>query len=152
MSLIRQNAIDLASKMRVLTLATAFEQETWTAPVYYVFSNKSFYFFSNPDSRHIKDTQKSANLIAASVFSDDTNFKNIKGLQMQGEIYKVENKKDAFLRAKEYIKKFRIGYKKEDILEFFYAKYKSRLYKFIPEIVYYMDNSQKLGTREKLEL
>jgi uncharacterized protein YhbP (UPF0306 family) len=155
MSLIRQEAIDLALKMRVLTLATSFEQESWIAPVYYVFSNTNFYFFSNPDSRHIKDaftSEISSNQIAASVFTDDTNFKNIKGLQMQGKIARVNNKKDAFLRAKEYIKKFKIQYNREDILEFFHNKYKSKFYKFIPETVFFMDNSQKIGTRTKIEL
>ena len=90
MSLIRKNAFNLASIMRVLTLATSMEQETWTAPVYYVFLNKQFYFFSNPDSRHIKEIYNSAvskNLIVTSIFLDD---KNIKGLKMQGEIVKVE--------------------------------------------------------------
>ena len=164
MSLTSQNVFDLASTMRVLTLATFFGQDVWTAPVYYVFSNKKCYFFSNPDSKHIKyaqDTNNSeasnnlkvtSNLVAASLFLDDTNFKKIKGLQMQGQILKVENKKDAFLRAMEYIKKFKINYNKEDILEFFYKKYKAQLYEFIPEIVYYMDNSMKLGSRERLEL
>ena len=93
MSVIRQNVFDLASIIRVLTLATSMEQEIWTAPVYYVFSNKQFYFFPNPDSRHIKDAYNSAvskNLIAASVFSDDTDYKKIKGLQMQGKIVRVE--------------------------------------------------------------
>lgn len=155
MSLIRQNVFNLASIMRVLTLATSLEQETWTAPVYYVFSNKKFYFFSNPDSRHIKDSQGSKalnNLVAASVFSDDTDFKNIKGLQMQGRIENVTNKKDALLRAMEYIGKFKIHYNTEDILEFFHSKYKARIYQFIPETVYYMDNSIKFGFREKIEL
>ncbi|MCK5311716.1 MAG: hypothetical protein KAJ62_06380 [Desulfobacteraceae bacterium] len=155
MSLSRKSAFTLASMMRVLTLATYLKQETWAAPVYYVFSNRNFYFFSNPDSRHIKEalySQGSENKVAASVFSDDTDFKNIKGLQMQGKIVKVENKKDAVLRAMEYINKYKINYKKEDILEFFRKKYKARLYQFFPETVYYMDNSQKFGSREKLEL
>ena len=156
MSLSVQNVLDLASKMRVLTLATFFNQKTWTAPVYYV--------FSNPDSRHIKEALYSQNSeqsqhikllknqIAASVFSDDTNFKNIKGLQMQGEIMKVGNKKDAILRAMEYIKKFKIYYNKEDVLEFFQKEYRARLYHFIPEAVYYLDNKKKFGFRERIEL
>ena len=154
MSLSIQNVLDLASMMRVITLATYLKQEIWTAPVYYVFSNKKFYFFSNPDSRHIKEglLKVSENQVSASVFSDDTDFKNIKGLQMQGKIVKVENKKDAVLRAMEYIKKFKINYNKEDIIGFFQKEYRARLYEFIPEIVYYLDNNKKFGSRERIEL
>ncbi len=164
MSLSIQKVFDFASTMQVMTLATFYRQETWTAPVYYIFSDKRFYFFSNPDSRHIReafysqqsqtseDASGSKNKIAASVFLDDKDFKNIKGLQMQGRIIKVENRKEAILNSFEYVKKFKINYNNENIIEFFHDKYKAKLYKFIPDTLYYMDNSQGFGFRERFEL
>jgi hypothetical protein len=49
------------------------------------------------------------------------------------------------------VKKFNINYDKKDILEFFHSRYKAMLYKFIPEIVYYMDNSLRFGSRERFK-
>jgi uncharacterized protein len=154
MSFTSQNVFNLACTMRVLTLATYSNKEIWTAPVYYVFYDKKFYFFSNPDSRHIKEAlylNRLKNRVAASVFSDDTDFKNIKGLQMQGNTVKVDNKKDAVLCAMGYVKKYKIYPNTENILEFFQKEYRAGLYCFIPEIIYYLDNTEKIGSREKIE-
>ena len=164
MDIIRQDVLDLISKMRVLTLATCSNGGVWTAPVYYVYDNKRFYFFSNPDSKHIKDSIRIGTFedryneavapmqVAASIFSDGSDSKEIKGLQMLGHIKSVSDKKDALLKAMEYIKKFKINVNQKDILSFFKQQYRARLYYFVPETLYFMDNSIKFGFRERIEL
>jgi uncharacterized protein YhbP (UPF0306 family) len=74
--------LDLISHVRVMTLATAKESRPWSAPVYYLFKDKKFYFFSSPDSRHIRDGNNQA--CSASIFRTHASVEKLEGLQMSG--------------------------------------------------------------------
>lgn len=69
---------------------------------------------------------------------------------MTGKIEPLLKQKEAVSATGEYIKKFRMNIKKKDGLQFILQHFHASFYKFIPETVYYMDNSIKFGFREKL--
>jgi len=117
-----------------------------------MFSAGSFYFFSNNEARHILDVQYTGGKCAASSFYDDNRMENIKGLQMQGRIEKVNRKVESSLKALEYVKKFQIECDQNRITEFFSKAYNASLYKFVPESVFYMDNSIRFGFRQSVSL
>ena len=151
-SKIKSSASALARTGRVMTLSTFDGDTLWTAPVYYMFSAGSFYFFSNNEARHIRDARHTEGKCAASSFYDDSRVENIKGLQMQGNIAKVDRKVESSLKALEYVKKFQIECDRNRIIEFFFKAYNASLYKFIPESVFYMDNSIRFGFRQSVSL
>ena len=151
-SKIRSSASELARTGRVMTLSTFDGGTSWAAPVYYMFSAGSFYFFSNHEARHIRDIRHTGGTCAASSFHDDIQMENIKGLQMQGRIEKVDRKVESSLKALEYVKKFQIECGRSRITEFFYKAYNASLYKFVPESVFYMDNSIRFGFRQRVSL
>lgn len=149
---IRAGALSLARTGRVMILSTFDGGSSWAAPVYYMFSAGSFYFFSNKDARHITDLRQTDGACAAAVFYDDNRVENIKGLQMQGNIVKVDRKVESYLKALEYVKKFRIECDRNRVTEFFFKAYNASLYKFVPESVFYMDNSIRFGFRQSVSL
>ncbi|UCG66371.1 MAG: hypothetical protein JSW12_04910 [Deltaproteobacteria bacterium] len=62
---VRVLAEDLIRQESTMTMATAGGDVAWAAPVYYVFWKSSFYFFSEPTSRHIQESIKSGQASAA---------------------------------------------------------------------------------------
>ncbi len=88
---------------RTLVLGRARADQSWTAPVYFVYAHKGFYFFSNPQSRHIRWQGEVA---SASLFLDSQDMKGIFGLQMVGRIREVSDKKRQLEMLTAYVTKF----------------------------------------------
>ncbi|MBI4772675.1 MAG: pyridoxamine 5'-phosphate oxidase family protein [Deltaproteobacteria bacterium] len=139
-----------------MTVATAEENTPWAAPVYYVYQEGGFYFFSDPRSRHIVESQASGRS-AASVHVAANTWKDIRGLQMSGHIRRVSIGPESARALAAYLKKFPFTseffssgapLKVED----FKQRFNVRLYAFIPERVYYLDNRVRFGFREKVDL
>ena len=126
----------------------------WSAPVYYIYKNRAFWFFSSPDSRHIIGAKHSSEMmVAASIFVDNDQFDRIKGVQMRGKI--EEGKANDNPEVSSYIKKFSIPFKglnMKDALNFICKQYRSQLYRFIPTEMIYMDNSIHIGFKQKIEI
>jgi uncharacterized protein YhbP (UPF0306 family) len=135
---------------KVMSLAVTCNGAAWSAPVYYLFDDKQFYFFSNPKSSHIQGGEDK--MSAASIFKDDDDIKNLEGIQMSGNIIKSKLNRRAIFMAKKYCSHFKISCSTGDILDFFASKFHASLYRFEPQLVYYMDNSRGFGSREIVEL
>ena len=154
----------LINTSKVMTIAVADNGTAWSAPVYYLFDEKRFYFFSNPSARHIKLSKNaregassglsaaSNGLDAASIFQDDADIKNLAGIQMSGTILKSPLNARSVSVAKKYCRHFKISGNPMDILGFFASKFHAGLYFFEPDRVYYMDNSMGFGSRETVAL
>lgn len=143
--------ITLIREQHVMTLGTSSSDGTWSAPVYYLYENKSFYFFSNPNSRHIREAFESDGHCAVSIFEDSDRFDQIKGLQMTGKIIKAD-KTSAIRTAILYAKRFKINPNSKDCLAFIQQKFRASFYRFVPEKLLYMDNSVGFGTRKEINL
>ncbi len=152
----------LLDSMKVMTIATPWENGVWSAPVYYIYKNRAFWFFSSPDSRHITGAKHSSEMmVAASIFVDNEQFNKIKGVQMRGKIEEIkssdknDNTSKFLPEVSSYIKKFSIPFKglnMKDALNFICKQYRSQLYRFIPTEMIYMDNSIHIGFKQKIEI
>lgn len=147
-----ENCLSLINTEKVMTIGTVSDKGAWSAPVYYYYSGKTFFFFSSLDSRHIKDGLNSEFLCAASVFEDHESFDKIKGVQMSGRILKAGIGTASSSAVAGYVKKFRIKICSSDAMRFLENQYHAKLFKFVPEQIFLMDNSKGFGTKQEIEL
>ena len=142
--------LELIFQARVMTLATSADNSPWSAPVYYFYRNRVFYFFSSPDARHICDGKDRQ--CAASIFRIHDCIDNLEGLQMSGLVLEQCTGRQAVAVAAAYARHFHISCTGSDVLGFFKNAFHARLYKFVPDLVYHMDNRRGFGCRERVTL
>ena len=95
----------LALSRRTLTLATSLNGSAWAAPVYYLFVSWRFYFFSDPQSRHIREAL-AAGQAGGSIHQDEKGWQAIEGLQMEGSLVPVSGMRATARLLEAYFKKF----------------------------------------------
>ena len=149
-------ARQLVAEQNTLTLATAEGDTAWAAPVYYVFLKSAFYFLSDPKSRHIQESLRSGQASAA-VHAAASTWREIRGLQMTGRVQPVETGREALQALRAYLKKYPFtnelfGKNTPLNLESFRDRFGVRLYKFIPTLVYYLDNQIRFAFREEVKI
>ena len=151
--ILAERLIDQESTMAI---ATAKDSVAWAAPVYYVFRKPFFYFFSDPESRHIQESQES-NQASASIYPFVSTWREIRGIQMSGRIQLLSAGLEAVQAIRAYLKKF--PFTKDFFepgqsmnLETFRKRFKVRLYGFRPDLVYYLDNRIRFGFRAEVKL
>ena len=149
---LRKLAEKLAREQSAMTIATARRDASWAAPVYYVFHNACFYFFSSPQSRHIQESTDSGQASAA-IHPQVWSWQDIRGIQMDGSIQKVSKNVEALAVIGKYLKKFSFtkqffNQDQSFTMEAFTERFKVGLYKFQPGKIYYLDNSIHFGFRE----
>jgi len=149
-------ARDLINNQNTMTLATSAGKSAWAAPVYYAYEHGAFYFFSDPESRHIREGLP-AGESSASIHAPSTGWRDIRGIQMSGRIERIPLGREAASAFGAYLKKY--PFCKEFFspgrvlnLESFSARFKAKLYKFIPKQMYYQDNAIQFGHRELVDL
>lgn len=145
---------ELVDSQSTMALATAADGHAWVAPVYYVFYAGSFYFFSAPESRHIREALKN-NQASATIYPSVTSWKEIRGIQMSGRVERVSPGMKALKAVRAYVEKydftrefFEAGMDLD--LEAFGKQFRVRLYRFVPEVIYYLDNQIRFGFREEI--
>ena len=149
-------AIGLIDEQSTMTLATCRENVAWAAPVYYVFLKSAFYFFSDPASRHIVETLESGQASGA-IHGFASGWQEIRGIQMTGGIETLSMGFESAEVIRIYLKKFQFA--KELFssgaalnLDAFTSRFRVKLYKLKPTLIYYLDNSLRFGFRERVML
>ena len=152
----RTRAEALIEEQSTMTIATSGGDEAWAAPVYYNYRKSGFYFFSDPSSRHIQESMKCGQA-AAAIYADSTSWEGIRGVQMSGKIEVVPVGLEAVEAIRGYLKKF--SFTKEFFkggqsidLDAFTKRFRVKLYRYTPVLLYYVDNSIRFGFREELQL
>jgi len=153
---IQEKAKTLICETRVMTMAVSHQDVPWSTPVYFVFHNKGFYFFSNEASRHIRHAENHK-MVSASIFQDANQIDMIFGFQMHGVVEKVSGMVLYMKVVKKYVKKFDFlsnifGEELVENTSFFLEKFKSHLYCFYPEKIVLSDNSRTRGKRMQIDL
>ena len=153
---IKNLAVSLLTEQTTMTLATADENNAWAAPVYYVFFDSAFYFLSDPKSRHIQESLQNSQT-AASVHAAASTWQAIRGVQMSGRVQQVAFGREALRVLKAYLAKYpftREFFPKNSPLDLasFSDRFGVRLYKFIPTLVYYLDNQIRFAFRTEVKL
>lgn len=153
---LKKLAVDLIEAQSTMTLATAKADTAWSAPVYYVFLKSSFYFFSDPTSRHVQESLASGQA-SSSIYANASTWQEIRGIQMSGHMETVSARLGTIEVIRAYLKKF--PFTKDFFkpgqaldLEAFAKRFKVKLYRFKPTLVYYLDNSIRFGFREEVLL
>ena len=149
-------AKDLIKEQSTMTLATCGGNIAWAAPVYYVFHRSAFYFFSDPASRHVVEALESGQAGGA-IHGVGVGWREIRGIQMTGHIGALSMGLESAEAIGVYLKKFQ--FTKEFFssgaalnLDAFTKRFRVKLYKFNPTLVYYLDNSLRFGFRERVLL
>ncbi len=153
---IKEKTTRLIHETRVMTLAVSENDIPWSSPVYFVFHDNGFYFFSNENSRHVQ-WGKGLKIISASIFQDSDRMDQIFGFQMSGSVEIVSNKALYFRIVQKYVAKFSFlkqifGSQIIENKSFFLEKFKSQFYCFHPEKVFLSDNSKAADRRSKIDL
>ena len=146
----------LVAGQNTMTLATAKGNEAWAAPVYYVFVKSGFYFLSNPSSRHIAEALYSGQA-SSTIYTFASTWREIRGLQMNGCIQAVTAGLEAIQVLRAYLKKypFTKDFFKENTaldLKTLTARFGVKLYKFMPTLVYYLDNRIRFAFRVEVKI
>ncbi len=126
----------LVREQSAMTLATARGGISWAAPVYYVFHDACFYFFSSPESRHIRESMESVRASAA-IHPEVHTWREIRGIQMDGRVERVSKNIEAVSVIAKYLNKFRFtkqffDQKQSFTMETFSERFRVGLYKFEP--------------------
>lgn len=152
----RRLAEDLISSQTTVTLATARGEVPWAAPVYYVNVELTLYFFSSPESRHIQESSNGAR-VAAAIYCPASSWQEIRGVQMSGQIMPVPMGPRALRAFRAYMRKYPFTahfFEKGQRIDLgaLLHRFRVRLYRFDPSLVYYLDNSIRFGFREEVPL
>ncbi len=152
---LRAEALKLIRTCRSMVLATSHENVPWAAPVYFVYNEPGFYFFSSPSARHI--VQSMDNEVSVAIFSDSARWEQIQGLQMLGRVEIVKNKAKLIKIGARFVLKFPFA---EPFLASGRRKADSnsgnlppeigdrvRLYGFYPTQIFYVNNRFGFGKR-----
>ena len=85
---LRELALDLVNSVSTMTVATCGRDTAWAAPVYYVYQNGVFFFFSKPDSRHIQEALAAG---SASAVQSGSNSRTVGETRESTEVGKGSN-------------------------------------------------------------
>jgi len=139
---------------RTLVLATA-DPGPWSAPVYFLHLRGRFFFFSSPESRHVRAALASGRC-AGSIHRSSADWREIEGLQMDGAFEEVPAGPDAEEAFAAYVRKFPtvtdlVPGKAPD-LALFTERLRARMYAFVPESVFLVDNRAGISGRRPIHL
>lgn len=152
-----KKALELLHAQHIITLATCDGTEPWASPLYYVLYGGSFYFFSDPESRHITHGM-GEKTVAASVHDPSSGMSDIRGVQMGGTLSEGGFDLNSTAAYALYISRFSFIHDMAKTLSpltsfsALEASFKVKWYKYTPHKVYYLDNSIRFGYREEVEL
>lgn len=137
-----------------VTISTYGEDGPWATALFYVNDGFKLYFLSNPTSIHCKNIVEYPH-VAATINEDYHDWREIKGVQLNGTAELVTSRREKASAFALYVKKFPF------VAEFFsspaqitramFSKVSSTTwYKVVPQRVFFVDNKQGFGHREEV--
>lgn len=131
----------------VLCLATCVENSCWVSPVFYSVVNARIVFLSASHTRHCKNIALNPK-VSASIQEDYKDWAEIKGIQLQGTVSRVEDEATPDVISA-YAEKFPI-ISSEAPKEIRGALDKVGWFELSVEKLYFIDNSKGFGHRVEL--
>ncbi len=130
-----------------LSLGTTAEDGTpEVAPLFYLADDQlRLYWLSSANSRHSRNLKRTP-LAAITVYAPAEDWKQIQGVQLEGTAVAVtvHAERDEMIAA--YCIRFRLGPQFQATIA------RSRLYRFQPAWIRYLDNSQRFGYKFELRM
>ena len=150
----RSAALTLIQSESTLTLATTGPSGPWSAPVYYVWVDDRFCFFSSPESRHIRQAIASGKA-AASLFHQADTWQALRGIQLAGTVQRVQSVSLSLKAVAKYLKRFpfTLDFFPDDPAPdatAFFLRFKARLFMLTPTDIFYTDNRLGFATRQQV--
>ena len=156
---LRQSILAYLETHNVMTIASCNQNVSWAAAVFYASDEFDLYFFSNPKSRHGVNMTANA-VVSAAIHEDYRDWRAIRGIQLEGRAERLRSLKlqarfwEVYLKKFPFVKQFfPVGGQAGGLRDMLQAKLSGiRLYRIVPQTVYYIDNSRGFGYRERLDL
>jgi uncharacterized protein YhbP (UPF0306 family) len=151
---LKRQILDYLQGHNTMTLATCADNVPWAATVFYASEELNLYFFSTPDSRHCTNLAANAK-VALTVQEDYRDWREIKGVQLEGEVALVDSVLEKAKALAVYARKY------PDVIKLFTdptsgvlhrAFQKVKFYRVTPERVFFIDNARGFGKRQELVL
>lgn len=143
----RERALALLDRRRVLTLAFADEDGPWAADVYYVRDGATLAFLSSPRSRHARAFAAGA-AAAGTVHEDAEGVDDIRGIQASGRVEEIEDGPQRERALDLYGKRY--PFAREILFGAARLLDRVRVYRFVPERLFWIDNGRGFGERTDL--
>jgi len=151
MTSLREKTLAYLSDRNVMTLATTGPQGLWAAAVFYVNDGFTLYFLSAPTSRHSLNIEAQPP-VSAAIQEDYKDWREIKGIQLEGEARRIEGAEQAAAIARYGLKFPIVGNLATAPAEIVKAMSRIAWYKVVPTRLYFIDNSLGLGHRDGVPL
>ncbi len=131
---------ELLNGQTTLSLATTSEDGApHVAPLFYLAGDAlDLYWLSSARSSHSRNLKRSPSA-AVTVYSPARDWKETRGVQMRGVVSIVTSRSERRKIVEAYCERFHLG------LLFNAQIVRSRLYRFRPEWVRYLDNTERFG-------
>jgi uncharacterized protein YhbP (UPF0306 family) len=156
---LRQSILSYLATHNVMTIASCEKNSPWAAAVFYASDELDLYFFSNPKSRHGMNMAANG-AVGVAIHEDYHEWRAIRGIQIEGRAERLRSVKlqarfwEVYLKKFPFVKQFfpAVG-QHGRIANLLKAKLSGvRLYRIVPQTLYYIDNSKGFGHRERLDL
>jgi uncharacterized protein YhbP (UPF0306 family) len=135
----------------VMTLASHGDEGVWATAVFYADDAFAMYFLSSPTSRHCRNLVANPR-VSAAVHEDYTDWREIKGVQLEGIASMLAGEEEEKARRLYGAKFPIIGKPEQAPASIAKALAKVRWYKLVPERLYFIDNSAGFGHRDEIDL
>jgi uncharacterized protein YhbP (UPF0306 family) len=144
-------ALNYLQHHKVMSLATVGPEGVWAAAVFYVNDGFTLYFLSAPTSRHSRNLEAKGR-VAATIQEDYNDWREIKGIQLEGEAVRLAGSEQAAAMLR-YGEKYPIVSKLATApREIVRAFERVAWYRIRPARLYLINNAQGLGHRDEVPL
>lgn len=157
---LRRQVLTYLDNHNVMTLATTGPDGPWAAALFYVNNGFGLYWLSDPNTRHSRNIAHNPQ-VAIAIHEDYRDWQIIQGIQMEGIAEMVGRPALAGHPMQLYVAKYpfisiaEIHNPKPEIRNraaLAKALATSRVYRFKPTRVYFIDNTKGLGHRDEVAL
>jgi len=148
---LKQQILSYLEAHNTMTLATSSGDIPWAATVFFASDDLRLYFFSSPDSRHCQNLAANPR-VAVTVQEDYKDWRDIKGIQLEGRITAVDSVLEKAKAMTVYARKYPAAIKlftNPTSGVFYKAFLKVKFYCVVPERVFFIDNDQGFGKRQE---
>lgn len=148
---LQDKALTYLRDHNVLTLATHGPEGLWAAAVFYVNDGFSLYFLSAPTTRHSLNLASNP-AVAGTIQEDYADWRDIKGLQLEGQAHKIGGAQQALAIARYGVKFPLVRNLAQAPAAIVKAFSRIAWYKVTPSRLYMIDNSLGFGHRAEVPL
>lgn len=148
----RERILAYLAAHNTLTLATERDGKPWANAVFYANAGFTFYFVSDPKTRHADHIQRNAR-VAATIQDDQRDWRAIQGIQLEGMCEEITNPLESAHALMIYSAKYPfIGDLLRAPKEIGSAMAKVRLHKLTPTWIRLTDNTRGFGHKDEIRL